>query len=59
MLVTKNLNISNCIAMGTDNEGAMVGSNNGAHAKLKQENASVFLLRCVSRSIQLTVLCIC
>ena len=33
LLATKNLNISNCIAIGTGNPSAMVGINNGACSK--------------------------
>ena len=52
LIVTKNLNINNCIAMGTDNASAMVEINNGSYSRLKQEN-TLILLRCVCHSIQL------
>ena len=55
LLVTKNLDINNCIAIGTDNASVMVGSNNGVYSKLKQENPSLILLRCVCLSIQLAM----
>ena len=49
-LVTKNFNINNCIAIGSDNASVMVGINNRVHSKLKQENPSVILMRCVCQS---------
>ena len=55
LLVTKNPNINNCIAIVTDNAGVMVGINNGAYSKLKQENPSLILMRCVCHSIQLVM----
>ena len=54
-LVTKNLNINNCIAIGTDNACVILGFNNGVYAKLKQENHSLILMRCVCHTIQLAM----
>ena len=55
LLVTKNLNINNCISMGIDNASVMVGINNGVYSKLKQENSSSISLRSVCHSIPLAV----
>ena len=55
MSASKNLNINNCIAMENDNASVMVAINNGAYAKLKQENPSLMLLRRVCHSIQLAM----
>ena len=52
LIVTKNLNINNCIAIGSDNACIMVGINNGVYSKLKQENPSLILMRCVCHSMQ-------
>ena len=50
-----NLNINNCIAILTDNARVMVGINNCVFAMLKQENASLFLMRCVRRAIHVAM----
>ena len=55
LLVTKNLNINNRIAMGTDNASVMVVIINGVYSKLKQQNPSLILMRCVCHSIQLAM----
>ena len=55
LVVTKNHNITNCIAMGTGNASVMVGINNGVCSKLKQENPSLMSMRCVCHSIQLAM----
>ena len=55
LLVTKNLNINNCIVIGTDNASVMVGINNGVYSNLKQDNPSLILMRCVRHSIQLAM----
>ena len=55
MLLTKNLNINNFIAIGTDNASVMVGINNAIYSKLKQENPFLILMRCVCHSIQLAM----
>ena len=55
LLVTKNLSINNCIAIGTDNSSDPVGINNGVYSKLKQENPSLILMRCVCHSMQLAM----
>ena len=54
-LVTRNLNINNCIEMRTDNASVMVGSNNGVYSKLKQENPTLILMWCVCHSILLAM----
>ena len=59
LLVTKNVNINNCIAIGTDNASAMVGINNGAYSKLNQENTSLILMRCLPLHATCYLLCIC
>ena len=55
MLATKNLNVNNCIAIGTDNASVMVGINNGVYSRLKQENPSLILMKCVCYFIQHTM----
>ena len=53
--MTKNLTINNCIAIGTDNASVMVGINNGVYSRLKQENPSLILMKCVCYFIQQTM----
>ena len=55
LLISKKVNISNCIPIGTDNACVMVGINNGVHAKLKQEYPHLILMRCVCHSIELAM----
>ena len=55
LLVSKKVNINNCIAIGTDNASVMVGINNGVYTKLKQEYPHLILMRCVCHSIQLAM----
>ena len=50
---TKNLKLTNLIAIGTDNASVMTGINNGVYAKLKTEVLSLILIRCICHSIQL------
>ena len=55
LLISKKVNINNCIAIGTDNASVMVGINNGVYTKLKQEYPHLILMRCVCHSIQLAM----
>ena len=50
-----NLNINNCIAIGTDNASVMVVIKNWVYSKLKEENHSFILMRSVCHSIQLAM----
>ena len=52
LLRTKNLKLTNLIAIGTDNASVMTGINNGVYAKLKTEVLS-FIFRCICHSIHL------
>ena len=53
LLGTKNLKLTNLIAIGTDNASVMTGINKGVYAKLKTEVPSLILIRCICHSIQL------
>ena len=53
LLRTKNLKLTNLIAIGTDNASVMTGINNGVYAKLKTEVPSLILIRCICHSIHL------
>ena len=55
VMVTKNLDINDCIAIRTDNASVMVRINNGVHSKLNQENPSLLLMRCACHFIQLAM----
>ena len=55
LLISKKVNINNCIAMGTDNASVMVGVNNGVYTKFKREYPHLTLMRCVCHSIQLAM----
>ena len=56
LLTSRRLNINNCLPVGTDSASVLVGVNNGVHAKLKQENSSLILIKCLCHSLQLAVL---
>lgn len=55
LLTSKGLDIRNLGAIGTDNASVMVGVNNGVYAKLKQDNPSLILIRCICHSLQLAM----
>ena len=51
MLKSKNLELTNLMAIGTNNASVMTGINNGVYAKLKAEVPSLTLIRCICHSI--------
>ena len=55
LLISKKVNINNCIAIGIDNASVMVGINHGVYTKLKQEYPHLTLIKCVCHSIQLAM----
>ena len=55
ILVTMNVDINNCITIGTDNASVMVGINKGVYYNLKQDNPSLILMRFVRHSMQLAM----
>ena len=45
-LTSKNLNLNNLLAIGTDNASVMVGVNDGVYQKLKNEISDLILIKC-------------
>ena len=54
-LMSKQLNIKKLVAIGTDNASVMVGVHNGVYKRLKTENSSLNLIKCVCHSLQLAI----
>ena len=54
-LMSKQLNIKKLVVIGTDNASAMIGVNNGVYKRLKTENSSLILIKCMCHSLQLAI----
>ena len=54
-LIRKKLNKKGLAAIGTDNASVIVGVNNGEFKRLKTENPSHILIKCVCHSLQLAI----
>ena len=54
-LMSKQLNIKKLVVIGTDNASVIIGVNNGVYKRLKTENSSLILSKCVCHSLQLAI----